>query len=253
VAAAPPSPAVAALVRELERARAMHAARAQNPILAGALERLSDWQSRRLAVTYADLARDPRYAEAIAFFQTDLYGPQDFSRRDADLARVVPMMVRVLPARLLAALAQATELSALSQELDQALLGRLPRADGNFTAAEYCAAFREPSERAAREHQIALIGEVGAGLDVYVRRPFIEAGLSMMRQPARLAGLGALQDFLERGVRAFRKLQGAKEFLSTIDRRERAILEAIFNGDDAPFPEPELPTSNRSLRSAGRQ
>jgi hypothetical protein len=46
VAAAPPSPAVAALVRELERARAMHAARAQNPILAGALERLSDWQSR---------------------------------------------------------------------------------------------------------------------------------------------------------------------------------------------------------------
>jgi hypothetical protein len=161
--------------------------------------------------------------------------------------------VRVLPARLLAALAQATELSALSQELDQALLGRLPRADGNFTAAEYCAAFREPSERVAREHQIALIGEVGAGLDVYVRRPFIEAGLSMMRQPARLAGLGALQDFLERGVRAFRKLQGAKEFLSTIDRRERAILEAIFNGDDAPFPEPELPASNRLLQPAGRE
>jgi hypothetical protein len=54
----------------------MHAARAQNPILAGALERLSDWQSRRLAVTYADLARDPRYAEAIGFFQSDLYGPR---------------------------------------------------------------------------------------------------------------------------------------------------------------------------------
>ena len=65
-------------------------------------------------------------------------------------------------------------------------------------------------QRAAREHQIALIGEVGAGLDIYVRRPFIESGLSMMRQPARLAGLAALQDFLERGVRAFRKLHGAK-------------------------------------------
>jgi hypothetical protein len=63
----------------------------------------------------------------------------------------------------------------------------------------------------------------------------------MMRQPARLAGLSALQDFLERGVRAFRTLGGAKEFLATIDRRERAILDAIFDGDDAPFPEPEVP------------
>jgi len=245
--------AEAALVRELARAARLHELRRAHEDRARALGRLSSWQASRMAATYADLAAQPRYADAIAFFGSDLYGEGEFTQRDADLARVVPIMVRLLPARLLAALAEAMELSALSQELDQSLLGRLPRADSHFTVAEYCAAYREPSERAAREHQIALIGEVGKGLDLYVRRPFIEAGLSMMRQPARFAGLGALQDFLERGVRAFRKLQGAKEFLATIDRRERAILEAIFNGDDAPFPEPELPTSNRSLRPAGRQ
>ena len=48
----PPIPsAAAALVRELERVHALHAARASNPILAGALERLGDWQARRLAAT----------------------------------------------------------------------------------------------------------------------------------------------------------------------------------------------------------
>jgi len=116
----------------------------------------------------------------------------------------------------------------------QALITRLPDG-GSFTVADYCAAYRQSAERAARQHQIALIGEVGAGLDMFVRRPFVESALSMMRRPARLAGLGVLQDFLERGVKAFRKMQGAKEFLETIDRRERGILDAIFDGDDAPF------------------
>ena len=50
----------------------------------------------------------------------------------------------------------------------------------------------------------------------------------MMRQPARLAGLSGLQDFLERGFAAFRSMGGAEEFLRTIDARETQIMEAII-------------------------
>ena len=42
-------------------------------------------------------------------------------------------MVKVLPDRVIATVALATELNALSQELDRVLLARLPRADGNFS------------------------------------------------------------------------------------------------------------------------
>jgi len=240
VAAAPPSPAVAALVRELERARAMHAARAQNPILAGALERLSDWQSRRLAVTYADLARDPRYAEAIAFFQTDLYGPQDFSRRDADLARVVPMMARMLPESVILTVAKAMELSALSHELDMRVNDFLPRADAQFTVEDYCRAFRRAGRLPDRKRQIELIGEVGMALDRAVGKPLIRSALALMRAPARAAGLGELQTFLERGFDAFRRMKGAEAFLATIRDRETGIVTAIFDGRLAPFAEPPL-------------
>jgi hypothetical protein len=227
-------------VHELARATRLHERRLADKARADALGRLASWQASRMAQTYADLAAQPRYAEAIAFFRSDLYGEGDFAQRDADLSRVVPVMTRVLPPRLVTTIAQATELNALSQELDQALITRLP--DGSaFTVADYCRAYRESSERAARQHQIALIGEVGAGLDLFVRRPFVESALSMMRRPARLAGLGVLQDFLERGLKAFRKMGGAKDFLATIDRREREILDAIFDGDDAAFPEPEVP------------
>jgi hypothetical protein len=236
--AAPHPSVAAALVRELERVSRLHAERASDPPLGRALERLAAWQAKRLAGTYADLARDARYADAIEFFESDLYGNADLSRRDADLARIVPLLVRMLPARVIATVAQAMELNALSQELDRALLARLPRRDGTLTVADYCRAYRSMGNRPARARQIELIGDIGAGLDIYVGKPFIGAALVMMRQPARVAGFGVLQDFLERGFTAFRKMHGATEFLATIDRRERELMDAMFAGADAPFPDP---------------
>jgi hypothetical protein len=229
--------AQAELIRQLERARGLHEQRAASPALATALDRLAHWQSRRLNATYADLARDPRYAAAIAFFGTDLYGPGDFSRRDADLARVVPLMAKVLPEGVLKTVAGAMELSALSHELDCALLERLDPA-APLSVAGYCEAYRRLDNRRSRERQIALIVAVGRALDSYVSKPLVRSALTAMRQPARLAGLGALQDLLERGFAAFRRMRGADEFLTEVETRETALMNAIFAGDRAPFPEP---------------
>jgi hypothetical protein len=232
-----PLSAHATLVRQLERVTRLHADRAANPVLAQGLARIASWQARRLARTYEDLAAQARYADAVRFFENDLYGGTAFAERDADLLRVVPMLSRMLPERVVATVAQASELNALSQELDQALLARLP-SGAAITVASYCRAYRGSDNGPARLRQIELIGEVGAALDVYVGKPLIGTALSMMRRPARMAGFAALQDFLERGFAAFRKMRGAAEFLSTIDRRERALMERIFAGDDAPFADP---------------
>jgi hypothetical protein len=230
--------AQARLVDELARVARLHADRRADPALAQALDRLGEWQARRLRNTYTDLAVDPRYAAAIAFFQNDLYGGGDFSRRDADLARVVPAMVRLLPEAVIATVAHAVELNALSHELDRALLARLPRASGDFTVAEYCAAYRDKGDYPRRRHQLELIALVGAALDRYVRKPMLGTALLMMRQPSRLAGFSALQDFLERGFAAFRRMRGAAEFLAIVDAREMRIHEAIVGGSNNPFPDP---------------
>lgn len=233
-----PATASTALERELERVARLTTQRLADPDLATALARLSDWQASRLGATYVDLAAQPRYVDAIRFFQTDLYGAADFSRRDADLARAAPVMARMVPDRVIETVVRAMELNALSQELDRALLTHLPRAGGAFNVAEYCRAYRAMDDRAARERQIQLIGEFGAAIDVYVRKPLLRSALMMMRHPARAAGLAVLQEFLERGFAAFRKMHGAAEFLATIDRRERVLMDAIFAGNTAPFPDP---------------
>jgi hypothetical protein len=247
-----PNPASAAFERELGRVARLQAERRANPELARALARVGSWQASRLGGTYADLAAQARYADAIAFFKSDLYGAADFGERDADLARAAPVMSRMLPQRVIATVAKAMELNALSLELDRLLLAQMPRADGPFTVVEYCGAYRAMGNRVARERQIQLIGEFGGAIDIYVKNPLLRAALAMMRHPARAAGLTVLQEFLERGFAAFRKMHGATEFLATIDRRERALMDAIFAGADAPFPDP-LDDANPAAESATRR
>jgi len=74
---------------------------------------------------------------------------------------------------------------------------------------------------------------LGQALDKLTHLRFTGMTLKVMRTPAKLAGLGELQAFLERGYAAFGAMRGgAGEFVSIIVARERAISRAIFAGDD---------------------
>jgi len=197
------------------------------------LKELKRWQSTRLASTYADLAAEPRYEAATSFFLGDLYGPKDFSARDQAMQRIVPVMKRVLPATAVETAALAIELEALSEKLDHGLAAALP--EGPIDAESYAQAYRASSTRAERERQVALIVAVGQHLDSLVRKPLVFRTLKLMRQPARMAGLIDLQDFLERGFEAFREMDGADLFLETVRERESDILSRLFSGASLPF------------------
>ena len=230
--------AAAALLRALERVHQHHVERSANPELGKALTHLAGWQSRRLRNTYADLEQLPRYARAMAFFESDLYGSADFARRDADLLRVVPAMRRMLPNSAIGAVALAVELNALSQDLDLLMTSQLGARATSFSVVDYCVAYRRMGRYDMRRQQIELIAAVGMALDRLVRKPMVRTALGVMRKPAHLAGLSALQDFLERGFEAFSHMRGADEFIATIVARETAIGESIAAGSNTPFPAP---------------
>ena len=196
------------------------------------LKELKRWQSARLEETYADLADEPRYREATAFFLDDLYGPKDFSGRDQAMLRIVPVMRRLLPANAVETAALAIELEALSEDLDHRLAAALP--EGPIDAASYAEAYRASSTRAERERQVELIVAVGTRLDALVRKPFVFSTLKLMRQPSRVAGLSDLQEFLERGFESFREMGGAGVFLETVRERETGILRSLFSGEALP-------------------
>ena len=223
---------------QLDRLRVLREAPPVDRSGSALLAALRRWQAQRLARTYADLAASERYGPATAFFLSDLYGERDFAKRDLSLERAFPLIVKLLPDAALLPLARAIELHALSAELDHTLCKSLeqdPGARSGITEAAYAAAYRRCANRAPRLRQIELLRAVGEPLDQVVAKPLVGRLLKLARKPASIGGFAELQDFLERGYAAFKHMDGAGEFLATIEQRETRILERLFAGAAHPF------------------
>jgi hypothetical protein len=204
------------------------AQRAAAAPVAERLQALRTWQAARLARTYADLRRDPLARDALSFFLSDLYGPQDLTRRDRDVARAWRLLKRGLPPRMLGVFSMAMELDVLSAELDLEMAERLP--SGALTEGAYAQAYRAVGRPEARQRQIELVVAIGGALVRAVRTPLISLALRAAHGPAHLAGFGALQDFVERGFAAFHGLPQPALLLTTIERREMRLMRILLEG-----------------------
>jgi hypothetical protein len=228
------------LSRRLQRRLAWHQAlhdpdrepRNRSPWL-GPLRR---WQAERLERSFGRFLADPARQPAARFFLTDVYGDHDFTRRNADIARVLPMMERLLPTALLGTIADGIELGALTHALDLRMAGALERLAPRrrrLDEALYARAYRAVGLPGLRAHQIGLVHRVGTDLAQALRMPGVAMLLRLSRGPAKAAGLGQLQGFLERGFEAFGRLDAAEAFLDEIDAGERALSARLFSGGDA--------------------
>lgn len=206
---------------EQERQRRLAA-----PALSACIHALKQFQQQRFARTYADLLASPRYAAAARFFLEELYGPGDFSSRDAQFARVVPALVRLFPEQVVQTVLHLAELHALSEQLDGEMAAVL--VGEPLSSLRYVQAWQTVGQPERRLQQIDLTLTVGTSLDHLTRKPLLRQALRMMRGPATAAGLGELQQFLEQGFDTFKAMRGAEDFLGTVRQREQALAAALF-------------------------
>ena len=210
----------------LSQVDAQRAQRAADAGLAARVQAVKHYQHERFQHTYADLLAEARYAPATRFFLEELYGPEDFSRRDAQFKRVVPALVRLFPKEVVLTVQTLGELHALSEALDTQMglcVGAAP-----VELPAYIEAWQRVGRPADRRQQIVLMRRVADALDVYTRNPLLRHSLRLMRGPARLAGLAELQGFLESGFDTFGAMRGAQIFLDTVVRREEAVADWLF-------------------------
>jgi len=220
------SGAVASITSGLECVQKLRAVRAADESLTQRVAAIKGFQHQRFEHDYAELLANPRYAAAARFFLEDLYGPKDFSARDAQFSKIVPVLSRVLPDEVVHTVVQLIELHVLSEQLDQQMAQRVEA--GALDRPAYANAWRAVGRRDDRERQVALMLDVGHALDRHTRKPLLGTTLRLARGPARAAGLGDLQEFLQNGYTAFKAMKGAEEFLKMIARNERAQIDALF-------------------------
>jgi len=197
---------------------------------------LQQWQRRRLAITYSDLMSRESCRPACEFFLDELYGGLDFLKRDQDLDKVMPVMVRFLPGHALGSLAAAFELQAISLEFDIEV-SRILSCEGRdeLDLPGYANAYRACGDKPQREKQIELIRRLGIDLGRLVDKPLVSYLVRLLRGPAHAAGFGQLQQFLESGLASFRRLEDRSWFVERIYQREWMAMEKLFAGDEHPY------------------
>ncbi|MDP1902010.1 MAG: hypothetical protein Q8K96_16410 [Rubrivivax sp.] len=216
------------ILQRLQDVATERARRAADHELAERVLAVKRYQHDRFRKTYADMLSSARYGRAAQFFLDDLYGAGDFTQRDTQFARIVPGLVRLFPHEIIETVVSLGDLHALSERLDTAMSGAL--GSSRVDDKSYADAWRVVAQPEERERQIALMLAVGGALDRYTRNPLLRHSLRIMRGPARAAGVGVLQAFLENGFDTFREMRGAREFLETVATRERDLAARLFAG-----------------------
>lgn len=220
------------LASALDAVKSLRAELAADPQLSKRWRAVKQFQADRLRGTYPDLLASDRYREPCEFFLDELYGAHDFDRRDAEAQRVVPKLAKMLPARAVETLLLAVQLDEMSERLDSGMARKLALP---VTAAAYAATYPTVGSEAERERQIELVDQIGKALDKLARIPMLSTMLHMMKGPAEMWGLSHLHHFLQRGFDAFSGMGGARDFLTTIRRRESIINHRLFARDPDPF------------------
>lgn len=201
--------------------------------LTHAVSEVKRFQARRFSATYADLLKATQYQAAARFFLEELYSERNYAERDAQFARIAGALERLFPKQVVQTAVSLAQLHGLTEALDLALAQHWLAHAGLADVPRYVAAWRAVGRRPERMAQLATVLTVGQELDRLTRTPGLRLMLKMMRKPAHVAGLGALQQFLERGFDNFaamgRQGGGARFFMDTVQVRETRLFDLLFD------------------------
>ena len=205
----------------------------RNPALSRAVSEVKAIQAKRFAETYQDMLSSSLYSGCATFFLEELYSERDYSRRDAQFAKVAAAIQHTFPAPVVEIAVTLAELHHVTETLDLEMAQSwMDLSHLSTPAARYQACWRRVGQQPKRKWQLNTVLAIGQELSVLTRKAGLRWLLKMMRKPAELAGLGNLQRFLEAGFDHFGSLAKDPEavtmFLLIIQNRESAWINALF-------------------------
>ena len=243
----------AALREQIKVANRLHHYYLHDSAFLCVYETFVDVQLTYFLPKYDDLRDRPGYDNAIDFVVSDLTGIGTASR-DHDLERVAGVMSRTLPTKALEALVLAMSLNArilaINIDIAAALREKL-RAGVAISERDYCLASRQATSFAEFQALIEMSREAGKALNRFAHLPLIRAILHSMRMPARLAGFGDLQAFLEKGLDTFLGVADVDEFLDLMEHRMTAVFHRVLEAEPGLLETSPIGSSGSQVVGAG--
>lgn len=190
---------------------------------------LQIFQSNRLRRDFLDLAEIAEYEAVGEFFFVEMYGPRDFSERDAG-ARRLHHIIQMLPGVHLNDVEQVLSLLELTNVLDEDLANLMYRLETglDFDEATYEHAYRVADNYDERLRQLQLVNSSLHNVFRLSRSHLLGIGLHRTRFLAILAGIEEAHAFLVKGFDALQGVDDINHFADTVYARELARLNRIY-------------------------
>ena len=231
-----------ALKSQLARYRALE--HHQNPALAAQLVAVQAWQKARMQHTHRVLFTAPEHQLMAAYFLNRLYGGADFLILADQFDRVLlkaHKIEKIVPASAVYTGTLGIELAVLAIELDEQLAKLLLQHPLPLTDEVMLAAYMTADQAERRQHQMALLNELGLKLDKYVRSLMIQAAFKMAKGTAYKHDFAPVYDFTAEGFAAMRSLDSAEHFIQTFTHAECEIIQRVHNQQPDPFARRTMP------------
>ena len=193
---------------------------------------LQSFQANRLNATYTDLKSDPQYEKIGVFFFEKLYAPEDFSFRDASIKKLQRVLKGKVYKGMVAAVSQVIELHELSDRLDDRMVDDMLAAGigPEIDMDQYQMIYRGLDNYDERVYQINLSTEVTRAFHRLSRKWIVALSLKTVRATAHMIGMGKIIDFIYEGYEGFRDIKSIDYFVDTVQERELAWHNEIWNG-----------------------
>ena len=193
---------------------------------------LQSFQATRLNATYTDLKSDPQYEKIGVFFFEKLYAPEDFSFRDASIKKLQRVLKGKVYKGMVTAVSQVIELHELSDRLDDRMVDDMLAAGigPEIDMDQYQMIYRGLDNYDERVYQINLSTEVTRAFHRLSRKWIVALSLKTVRATAHMIGMGKIIDFIYEGYEGFRDIKSIDYFVDTVQARELAWHDEIWQG-----------------------
>ena len=191
---------------------------------------LQAFQSDRLNQTYADLKSNPEYAKMGVFFFEKLYAPDDFSFRDTSIKQLHKLLRGKVYKGIISAISRVIELHELTDAQDDRMVHQMIKLNvgPDINMEEYQKVYRSLDNYDLRLYQIRLSTEVTRTFHRLSKKWIVAVSLKTIRTAAHLIGVGKIIDFIYEGFEGFRAIKNIDPFVETVEQREIAWHNEIW-------------------------
>ena len=192
---------------------------------------LQSFQQNRLRSTYMDMMENPDYSKMAIFFFEKLYAPEDFSFRDASIKKLHKVLKGAVYKGMVSAISMVIELHELSDDLDDLMVEKMIEngVGPDMTMEQYQDVYRQLDNYDQRVYQIKLSVKVTLAFHRLSKKWIVGVSLKTVRTAAHLLGMGEIIDFIYEGYNAFRTIDDIQFIGKTIQERELAWHDEIWN------------------------